>query len=76
MAYGINYRKVVDPDDFEQRYTIKQSISPTTGETIARATINGHAFEARHIKPQRATALLCETIEDAELRGDTQLPPK
>ena len=72
IRYDLDLRDYLDE---ARSYTIVHSKAPN-GDTIARATVNGHPFEARHANEQRATARLTQEIESAELKGLTLDPPK
>lgn len=61
--------------DIQRTFTIHRT-KGANGDTIARATVNGHAFEARHPSEQRATRLLTEMVDQAEESGAILEPPK
>ena len=44
------------------------------GDVIAKTTLNGHTFLATHANHGRATRMLTEKVEQAELDGDVQHP--
>jgi hypothetical protein len=75
MSIPIRYVSLHDYQDLERSYSIKQSTAPN-GDTIAKAVVNGHPFEARHASPQKATRALTTIIEDADNAGLTLEPPK
>lgn len=75
MSHKVSYGLLEDYLESQRSYTIRFAQSPTTGEAIAKATINGHAFEARHQDRGKAAQKLSEVIRDAEQRGETQPAP-
>lgn len=72
MSFKPSYNLLDDYLQSQRSYTIRTTKSPTTMEFIAKATVNGHQFEARHKDAGRAAQKLSEVIRDAEQAGQTQ----